>query len=344
MKIKNIVNLIKYHSKKDDLSFNREVYDIANEFHDKGDEQMAEYLVSLISNSRGFVPQSHEIDTEYLKKIDINNEGLYLPDPIKEDILGITHAITRDVGVNKFLFEGKPGTGKTEAAKQLARILGRNIYMVIFSSIIDSKLGETQKNIDNLFNEINSLNNKTDNIILFDEIDALALDRTNKNDLREMGRATSTFLKQLDALDERVVLVATTNLYEDLDAALKRRFDFVINFDRYSREDIIEISINITSSFLKEFKINSRDKQIVRKIITLMDQVPSPGEMKNYIRAAIAFSDPKDEKDYLKKLYTSLLKKKMGDKKSLQDEGFTVREISTLTNASKSSVSREINQ
>ena len=44
------------------------------------------------------------------------------------------------MGIHKFLFQGAPGTGKTEAVKQLARILNREIFMVDFSAIVDSKL------------------------------------------------------------------------------------------------------------------------------------------------------------------------------------------------------------
>ncbi|MFR2768230.1 MAG: AAA family ATPase [Thomasclavelia sp.] len=62
--------------------------------------------------------------------------------------------------------------------------------MVDFSSLVDSKLGQTQKNISTMFKEINNFTFPDKIIILFDEIDALALDRTNSNDLREMGRAT----------------------------------------------------------------------------------------------------------------------------------------------------------
>lgn len=63
--------------------------------------------------------------------------------------------VAHNAGINKFLFQGAPGTGKTEAVKQLARILEREIYMVDFSAIIDSKMGQTQKNMSELFKEIN---------------------------------------------------------------------------------------------------------------------------------------------------------------------------------------------
>ena len=65
------------------------------------------------------------------------------------------------------------------------------------------------------------------------------------NDLREMGRVTSLFLKELDALNEKITIIATTNLFPNLDKALIRRFDAAISFDRYSREDLIDIADSI---------------------------------------------------------------------------------------------------
>ena len=341
MKVKSVVNLIKCHVEKNEFGFKNEVYDIAREFNEKGDDQLADYIVSLVSDVNNFTPQSYEEKSEFLNKVEITSDGLWLPDVIKNDILGIVNAISRNVGVNKFLFEGKPGTGKTEAAKQLARILNRNLYMVNFTNVIDSKLGETQKNIAKLFEEINNLKQPEKDLILFDEIDALALNRINNNDLREMGRATSTILKQFDLLNEKTIIIATTNLYKDLDSALKRRFDFTINFDRYTKEDLLDVCENITNTFLNKFKIKNHEKKIVRKIISLMDELLSPGEMKNAIRTSIAFSSIEDPDDYLRKLYTIVLKKEIKDIKTLQSEGFTLREIAILMNTSKSTVGRE---
>lgn len=344
MKVKNVVNLIKCHAEKNEFGFKNEVYDIAREFNEKGDDQVADYIVSLVSDVNSFTPQNYEEDSKFLSKVEISNDGLWLPDSIKNDILGIVNAIGRNVGVNKFLFEGKPGTGKTEAAKQLARILNRNLYMVNFTNVIDSKLGETQKNIVKLFEEINNLKQPEKDLILFDEIDALALNRVNNNDLREMGRATSTILKQFDSLSEKTIIIATTNLYNDLDSALKRRFDFTINFDRYTKEDLLDVCENMTNAFLNKFKIKNHEKKIVRKIISLMEAPLSPGEMKNAIRTAIAFSSIEDPDDYLRKLYTILLKKEIKDIKILQSEGFTLREIAILMNTSKSTVGREVSR
>lgn len=165
--------------------------------------------------------------------------------------------------IHKFLFQGAPGTGKTEAVKQLARILNREIFMVDFSAIVDEQMGQTQKNLIELFKEINAFVHPEKAIILFDEIDALALDRTNSNDLREMGRATSTLLKCLDRLNENIVLVATTNLFEWFDKALSRRFDFIIDFNRYTEEDLMDISEKMLNAYLDKMKLGGRDIRLI---------------------------------------------------------------------------------
>ena len=236
MKKKNILSLIRYHAEKNEAGFRNEAYEIAKDFDQAGDSQLAEYIMSLLSNVNTFVPQMEEMQSAFFEKIEAKEGMLLLPDVITQDIIGIVNAIDHRVGINKFLFQGAPGTGKTEAVKQLARILRREIYMVDFSALIDSKLGQTQKNLVELFKEINQFMQPEKVIVLFDEIDALALDRTNQNDLREMGRVTSTLLKCFDRMNENIVLVATTNLYDHFDKAIIRRFDSIIDFNRYERE------------------------------------------------------------------------------------------------------------
>lgn len=344
MKKKNIINLIKYYSEENDAGFRNEAYEIAHDFETAGDYQLAEYIVALMSNANTFVPQIDDSRMSFFERISIVNETLPLPEMIEQDILGIVNAISRNSGINKFLFQGAPGTGKTETVKQVARILGRELYSIDFSSVIDSKLGQTQKNITALFKELNSLNSPEKTIILFDEIDAIALDRTNANDLREMGRATSTILRELDRLDERIVLIATTNLFQFFDKALIRRFDYIIDFNRYSQEDLLEVAEILLNNFLHKFKCNGRNIRLFRKIINLMEPISYPGDLKNMIRTAVAFSNPSSEFDYLRRLYSEITGEKEIDLKLLQDRGFTVREIELLTGISKSQVARELKE
>lgn len=343
MKKKNVINLIKYHVEENDLQFKNESIEIARYFDSIGDYQLAEYIMGLVSGANTFVPQGANFESVFLNKIDTNTSSLPLPQIIAEDIKGIINAVNHAVGINKFLFEGAPGTGKTESAKQIARILGRQLYMVEFSELIDSKMGQTAKNVVSVFNEINHIPNPTKLLILFDEIDAIALDRVNSNDLREMGRVTSTILKELEQLNEDIVLIATTNLFEQFDKALIRRFDSVINFNRYAKEDLIDISESILNDQLKKFTKTGRDIRLFKKIIANMIELPYPGELKNLIKTSLAFSNPDDPLDYLRRLAKNLTPDSNLPKlEELAEMGFTMREMETLTGISRSQISREL--
>lgn len=344
MKKKSILNLIKYYSEENDAGFRSEAYEIAKDFDESGDYQLAEYIMALMSNANTFVPQMNESDSALFEKIESSGDSLWLPDSVTQDILGIVHAVAHKAGINKFLFQGSPGTGKTEAVKQLSCILNRDIYMVDFAAVIDSKLGQTQKNISSLFKEINNFVHPENVIILFDEIDAIALDRTNTNDLREMGRATSSMLKGMDYMDERVVLVATTNLYEHFDKALIRRFDSVIDFNRYTKGDLMSIAEEFLNKFLVKFKLASKDIRLFRKIIGLMEPIPYPGDLKNLIRTAVAFSDPDDGMDYFRRLYYAVNGKQPQNLKELKSQKFTIREIEILSRIPRSTVARELKE
>ena len=342
MKKKSVINLIKYHAENNDAGFRSEAYEIARYFDQAGDYQLAEYIMALMSNANTFIPQMSENESAMFEKVEKISDPLWLPEDITQDLLGIVHAVAHNAGINKFLFQGAPGTGKTEAVKQLARILDREIYMVDFSSVIDSKLGQTQKNLSELFKEINGFVQPNKVLVLFDEIDALALDRTNSNDLREMGRATSALLKAFDRVNENIVLIATTNLFEHFDKALIRRFDSIIDFNRYSKDDLLEIAEKMLDRYLDKLKLGNRDIRLFRKIVKLMDKMPYPGDMKNLIKTSVAFSDMQDGMDYFRRLYYAVCGEKPENLKLLQDQGFTIREIEILTKKSKSSVAREL--
>lgn len=344
LKKKNILNLIKYYSENNDAGFKNEAYEIAKDFDKSGDYQLSEYIMALISGANTFIPQINENKSNFFEKIDVKSESLLLPDIITQDLLGIVNAISHNVGINAFLFQGAPGTGKTEAVKQIARILEREIYMVDFATIVDSKLGQTQKNISELFKEINSFRYPEKLIVLFDELDVIALDRTNSNDLREMGRATSAILKAMDRMNEQVVLIATTNLYEYFDRALLRRFDSVIDFSRYTQNDLMLIAEDMLNKFLIKMKLSNRDVRLFRKIIKLLDPIPFPGELKNIIKTSVAFSDPSDGLDYFRRLYYAVCSEKPNNLLKLKSQKFTTREIEILTQKSKSSVARELKE
>ncbi|MDE6016209.1 MAG: ATP-binding protein [Acetatifactor sp.] len=342
MKKQNIINLVKYHTEQNNAAFVSEVSEIAREFDANGDYEVAQYLMDLISNANVYIPQANYRNLQFLEKLEYSSNPLMLPNIIEEDVIGIARAIKNKTGMSKFLFYGAPGTGKTESAFQIARLLERDILSVHLEQLIDSRLGETSKNVARLFDEINHLMyGKV--IVIFDELDALVLNRSSANDLREMSRVTSTFLRELDTLSDQIVVIATTNLFESFDKALSRRFDAVVSFDRYSKEDLIEIADAMLTSSIKKAVNSSQDLRLFNKILNRLPEIPYPGDMKQIIKTSIAFSDETSKYDYLRKIYLALNgNPKNVDIQNLSEQGFTTREIEILARVPKSSVSRKL--
>ena len=131
------------------------------------------------------------------------------------------------------LFYGAPGTGKTESALQLARMTGRGIYQVNMANIRSKWVGESEKNVKNIFKQYRSIVNHSEvaPILLLNEADALLGNRfTNINQSVEKMENTmqNIILEAMEKLDG--ILIATTNLTENLDSAFERRFLFKIRF------------------------------------------------------------------------------------------------------------------
>lgn len=347
MKKRDVLNLIRYHVERNDTAFREEAYAIAKDFDHGGDGELAAYIMALLSDANAFVPQSESgaFHSDFLTRQTVTRAPLRLPAPIADDIQGVFNAIGRNLGTRRFLFHGPAGTGKTESVRQISAALGRDLYVVDFSTVVDSRLGQTAKNISRLFTEINGFTRPEDAVVLFDEIDALALDRVDSHDVREMGRATSALLRQLDGLSERIILFATTNLFDRFDRAFVRRFDATVDFGRYTRQDLIDVAANIMTDLAGRSPFVSRDMRLFRKIVSLPQRLPYPGELRNVIRSSIAFSRPGEEYDYLARLYTTIVPdgpRTIRDLATLHRQGFTMREIEKLTGVSRSTVAREL--
>lgn len=342
MKKQNVVNLVKYHSQGDDKAFNNEVLIIAKDFIDSGDNEIGQYLLSQIKSIDSFKVQDLTYDDfQFLVKDKKAPTSVLFPNDLITDIMSISRSISKKNGIHRFLFVGKPGTGKTEACRHIARITKRTLLTVKIENLVDSHLGQTPKNIVSLFNEMNKV--VFENVIfLFDEIDSLVMDRINDNDLREMGRATSSFLRQLDELDNEAVIIGTTNLQNKLDEALKRRFEAIISFDRYSYEDLYEIADSYFHELFNEYDDFKYDSRLVHKIIKLSDKKPSPAELRNVIRLSVLLSEDKTY-NYLKGMFQNLCPNlDITDLALLSEKGFNLSEIEKISSISKSTLSRRL--
>ena len=158
-----------------------------------------------------------------------------------------------------------------------------------------------------------------------------------------MGRATSAILKGFDNLNDQITVIATTNLFKHFDKALSRRFDLIVDFNRYTQEDLQEIAESILNNFLSKYKIGYRNTRLFRKILDLQKKKPCPSEMKKILRNAVCFCDETIEGDYLGRVYELLTGGTTGNLHRLHEQGFTVREIEILSGVSKSQVARFLN-
>lgn len=133
------------------------------------------------------------------------------------------------------LFYGAPGTGKTETVLQIAKKTGRDIMQVDIAGMRDKYVGESEKNIKEVFHKYREACNQRDvmPILFFNEADALINKRTDniKHSVDKMDNAMQNIiLQEIENLDG--ILIATTNLTKNLDDAFERRFLFKIKFNK----------------------------------------------------------------------------------------------------------------
>ncbi len=124
------------------------------------------------------------------------------------------------------LFYGEPGTGKTMAAHVIANELGLSLYRVDLSRMVSKYVGETQKNISELFDKAKH----TNVLLFFDEADALFSKRTEVRDVHDKyaNADTAHLLQRLE--DYEGLTVLATNYANNIDDAFKRRIRFMIRF------------------------------------------------------------------------------------------------------------------
>ena len=124
------------------------------------------------------------------------------------------------------LFRGPSGTGKTLGARLVAAEVGLDLYRAEMASLVDKYVGETEKNLERLFDAAESLGVA----LLLDEGDALMAGRTNVGSAQDRwaNLETSFLLQRLEAFEGLVII--TTNAAERIDGAFQRRMDVVIDF------------------------------------------------------------------------------------------------------------------
>lgn len=152
---------------------------------------------------------------------------------------------------NKLLLHGKSGCGKTMTAKAIAKYLNKKLIIVNLSSIVSSRLGETAKNIESLFKEIQY----ESAILFFDEFDTLGQIRDYDNkDNSEMKRVVNAILQLIDNFPTKSILMAATNQIHMIDTALIRRFEILLEYSNPSKQALDQYYQNMLQAYPVEFR------------------------------------------------------------------------------------------
>ena len=132
-----------------------------------------------------------------------------------------------------YLFYGLPGTGKTMVAKAIANEIGATFFSVKASDIFGKYVGESERNIKELFDIARQYENS---IIFFDEFETIAQKRDGENNSTSQSIVTELLAQingtQTEGTKERnsLLLIAATNCPWMIDSALLRPGRFGTRF------------------------------------------------------------------------------------------------------------------
>ena len=161
----------------------------------------------------------------------------------------------------RIIFYGSPGTGKTMTAVSLAKTLKRPILSFDCSKILSMYVGESEKNVRKIFDDFKSMSKKAkvDPILLLNEADQFLSARsegTGSSADKMHNQMQNIFLEQIEQFEG--ILIATTNLLDNIDKAFSRRFNYKVEFkkpDINQRERLWHFMLLEKASYEEDFDV-----------------------------------------------------------------------------------------
>lgn len=196
------------------------------------DSSLAEKSFMLKSK---FTLEDLKLEAEHKKTLNAICDCVRFRSVVMED-WGFKDKVPYGAGTT-VLFAGPPGTGKTMAAQVIANELSMELYKIDLSQVVDKYVGETEKNIREIFMKAR----KRNSILFFDEADSIfnkRMEATGSNE-RFANMQSSLLLQYIEEYDG-VVILATNNV-SGIDPAFIRRMKYYIPFHRPDQKTRFEI-------------------------------------------------------------------------------------------------------
>lgn len=191
------------------------------------EQELFEYLIPTTDlNDVVLHPKTREVLNTVIKQVDKDVFAKLKAWGLKEKRKGIDARI---------IFYGHPGTGKTMTAVSLAKTLKRPILSFDCSKILSMYVGESEKNVRKIFDDFKSLSKKANvsPILLLNEADQFLSSRiqgVGSSSDKMHNQMQNIFLEQIEQFQG--ILIATTNLLDNIDKAFSRRFNHKIEFKK----------------------------------------------------------------------------------------------------------------
>lgn len=206
-----------------------------------------------------FILKSKET-TIRLDQVQLNEENKNLLQRLLKDFKYLEILKQYNLPVdNKVFLYGHTGCGKTTTAKAIAEALNKRIIILNLGNIVSSRLGETAKNIDEIF----KVTNRKKAVLFLDEFDSIGKLRSHEDkDSSEMKRLVNTVIQLIDELPNETLLIAATNHSEIIDTALLRRFQLKLKFELPDNDELDDYYNTLLKQFPKEFRKLTRQYSI----------------------------------------------------------------------------------
>ena len=161
--------------------------------------------------------------------------------------------------MNRLLFYGASGTGKTYLSKALSNHLKYKMFYIDIATSISQ--GNAAINISNVFSIANE---EKHCLIMLDECDSIAWNRDSVgSDSGDIRRATNSLFQQLDQMEYSNIFIAATNLLHRIDPAFERRFDMKLEF----RRPELNLKDTISKFLHEDFKLIDDVDNTTRSIV-----------------------------------------------------------------------------